>query len=349
MDITQIYSTIINNPYLKSLSILVIFFILSKIVYVIFEKVFLGLAKKTKTEIDDLIVEKIRNPLNFILLLIGVRLALVPLEFTTGYIATIEKLIYTLIILLVTLIVARIFDILIDNWGSKFTKITKSDLDDQLLGLAHKFSKVVIYLVGILVILDYWGIAIGPFLASLGIAGLAIAFALQNTLSNIFGGIALIIDKTIRVGDVIEVDGTTGTVMDIGLRSTKIKSFDGNSVIIPNGKLVDSKVQNRVQPNKKERVVIPFGVEYGADIEKVKKIVMKEIKKVPDVLDDPGPSVMFREMGDSALIFKVYFWMKTYSETFAAKDKANTLIYNALNKAKISIPFPQMDVHLKKR
>lgn len=349
MNVAQIYDLIIGNPYLKALAILVIFFVLAKIVYIIFEKVLLRLAKKTKTEIDDLIVEKIRNPLNFILLLIGVRLALVPIEFTTSYITTIEKLIYTIIILLVTLMVARIFSVLIDSWGTKFTKITKSDLDDQLLGLAHKFSKIVVFIVGILVIFDYWGIAIGPFLASLGIAGLAIAFALQNTLANVFGGISLIIDKTIRIGDVIEVDGTKGTVIDIGMRSTRIKSFDGNSVIIPNGKLVDSKVQNRVQPNRKERVVIPFGVEYGANIERVKKIVLKEIKKVPDILDDPAPSVMFREMGDSALIFKAYFWMKNYSETFAAKDKANELIYNALNKAKINIPYPQMDVHLKKR
>jgi MscS family membrane protein len=349
MNVVQLYELVIGNPYLKALAILVVFFILSKIVYLIFEKVLLRLAKKTKTEIDDLIVEKIRNPINFILLLIGVRLALVPLEFTTGYISTIEKLIYTIIILLVTLMVARIFSVLIDSWGTKFTKITKSDLDDQLLGLTHKFSKIVVFIVGILVIFDYWGIAIGPFLASLGIAGLAIAFALQNTLANVFGGISLIIDKTIRIGDVIEVDGTTGTVIDIGMRSTRIKSFDGNSVIIPNGKLVDSKVQNRVQPNRKERAVISFGVEYGVNIKRVKKIVLKEINKIEGVLDDPEPSVKFIEMGDSALIFKAYFWMKSYSETFTAKDKANELIYNALNKAKINIPYPQMDVHLKKR
>ena len=349
MDVTQIYNTIIGNPYLKSLSILIIFFIIAKIVYIIFEKVFLRLAKKTKTEIDDLIVEKIRNPINFVLLLIGIRLALVPLEFTSEYIGTVEKLIYTLIILLLTLVVVRVFNVLIDAWGTKFTKITKSDLDDQLLGLAHKFAAIVIYIVGLLVVLDYWGIAIGPFLASLGIAGLAIAFALQNTLANVFGGISLIIDKTIRVGDVIAVDDTKGTVIDIGLRSTRIKSYDGNSIIIPNGKLVDSKVQNRVQPNKKERVAIPFGVEYGAKVDKVKKIVLKEINKIEGVLDDPEPSVVFLEMGDSALLFKAYFWMKEYSETFGAKDKANELIYNALNKAKIGIPFPQMDVHVKKR
>jgi MscS family membrane protein len=156
-------------------------------------------------------------------------------------------------------------------------------------------------------------------------------------------------DKTVRVGDWIKLeDGTVGIILKIGLRSTKLKTFDNETIYIPNSKLSDSKVQNIALPDPKSRVVIPFGVAYGSNVDKVKKIVMKELKKVDHYVEDPEPSVKFLEMGDSALIFKAFFFVDSFENRFAAIDEANTKIYNALNKEGISIPFPQMDVHLKK-
>ena len=102
-------------------------------------------------------------------------------------------------------------------------------------------------------------------------------------------------------------------------------------------------------PDPITRVVVPFSVAYGSDIEKVKKIVMKEIVEVKNYVEEPEPAVRFIEMGDSALIFKAYFYVNTFDIRLSSLDEANTRIYNALNKAKIEIPFPQMDVHLKKR
>ena len=209
--------------------------------------------------------------------------------------------------------------------------------------------KVVLIIATIIYLLSYWGIEIGPLLAGVGIGGIAIAFALQSSLANVFGGISIILDKTIRVGDLVKLsDGTTGTILHIGLRSTRVKTFDNEMIFVPNSKLSNENVQNIAMPEPKSRVVIPFSVAYGSKIEEVKKIVMKEIKTVQGFANDPEPSVRFLEMADSALNFKAYFFVNSYEERFAAIDEANTKIYNALNKAKISIPFPQMDVHLKK-
>ena len=139
-----------------------------------------------------------------------------------------------------------------------------------------------------------------------------------------------------------------GKIEKIGLRSTKIRTFDNEWIIIPNTKLAESQIQNVALPEPKSRVVIPFGVAYGTNIEKVKKIIMKEIKSIKNAVDNPEPSIRFDEMGNSSLNFKAYFHVSSFEHRWESIDEANTKIYNALNKAGIEIPFPQMDVHLKK-
>jgi len=243
-----------------------------------------------------------------------------------------------------------VIDVLIDEWGMKWAKKTKSTLDDSLVSLLQKTSKVLIFLIGFIYILDIWGIEVVPFVASLGIAGVAVAFALQDSLKNVFGGITLILDKSVSVGDVIELDeATKGTVLSVGIRSTKIKTFDNELITIPNGKLADSKIWNYAQPDLSARLVVPFNVAYGSDIDKVKKIVLKGIKKIDHILDDPRPTIRFVEMGDSALKFKLYLQVDHYSNRFPTKDRVNTIIYNIMRKNRIVIPFPQLDVHLKKK
>ena len=143
-------------------------------------------------------------------------------------------------------------------------------------------------------------------------------------------------------------NGTSGKVTQVGLRSTKILTRDNESLIVPNSKLSESIIHNVAMPEPKSRVIVPFSVAYGSDIEQVKKIVMNEIKKIEWFVGDLAPFVRFIEMGDSSLKFKTYFFVSSFDVKLDATDEANTRIYNALNKAGIEIPFPQMDVRLKK-
>lgn len=349
MDLTTIQD-LIYLPYVRFFIILIGFFLISKLVVFISEKVLLQFTKKTKTNIDDLIVERINKPISFLLMFIGARLAVLSLNITNNIHIIATRIIDSFIIFIGIYIIIAIIDIVIDVWGKSFAAKTKSTLDDNLLNLAHKFLKVAFFIIVFLMILSKWGIQIGPLLASLGIAGIAVAFALQSTLANIFGGISMILDKSVNVGDVVEIDPQTkGTIMDIGLRSTKIKTFNNEMIIIPNDKLANSMINNYEPPDPAGRVALQFGVAYGSKIDKVKKVVLKEINKIEGILIDEEHSiaVRFTEMADSALLFKVYFWMQHYGERFRAIDEANTLIYNALNKNKISIPFPQMDIWIK--
>ena len=353
IDMPMIWQSIESNRYLLSLTYLASFFLIAKLFLWVSEKIFLRLARKTKTLIDDKLIENTNRPISLLLLLVGVRLALLPLSFGVlgGY--DIEKILVdivtSLIILNITYVIIVVMDTVIDHWGHTFAEKTRSAIDDSVVSLFHKISRTLIIIFGMLFVLPVWGIQVGPLLASLGIAGIAIAFALQNSLSNIFGGITLIMDKSIKVGEVIKIDNNTfGTVIDIGIRSTKIRNWDNELIIVPNGQLANSKIQNYNQPDLSARVVIEFGVAYGSDPDKVKSVVTNVLRKVEGFKPEPEPIVRFHQMADFSLNFKAFFWVESYTQRINAKDQATGLIYNALNTAKIDIPFPTRTVYLKK-
>ena len=259
----------IANEYLRALIILVAVFIIIKVPVYIIKKTIAKWPAKTKTDIGDIIIKKANAPITWIVLLLGLKMAIDEISAVKD-VPQVDRFFSTIIVVLIFYILIIDLNLVIDRWGKKLATRTKSEIDDNLIILLKRSLKVVGSILALLYILSVWGIEITPLLASLGIAGLAVAFALQATLSNIFGGISLILDKTIKVGDVVFIDqDTRGTIMDIGLRSTKIKTFDNELIIMPNGKLADMRIQNIALPEPKSRVVIPFGVAYGYDIDKV--------------------------------------------------------------------------------
>ncbi len=345
---TDPFLIIQKNSFLYSLTILVVFYILSELVVLVSTRLILQLTRKTKTEIDDLIVKKAHKPISFCLLLIGIRLALLPLGIKETFLKPISNLIYSIMIIVVVYIVIVIFDLIIDKFVKELAEKTESKLDDQLIPVFHRISGIFISVIGLLFILPVWGIQIGPLLTSLGIAGVAVAFALQNTLGNIFGGMSLILDKNITVGDRIKVDSdVVGTVTDVGLRSTKIKTQDNELIIIPNGKLADSKITNFMLPDSNLRVSFNFSVGYDSDIPKVKELVLNALKKVDFVLSEPKPNILLLEIGDFALNFRVFFWINHFDLKIDATAVATEEIYNALRKEGIEIPYPTKTVYMK--
>jgi len=217
------------------------------------------------------------------------------------------------------------------------------------LPLSKKIINAIFIIFAVIWILKLWNVDVTGLLAGVGIAGIAIGFAIKDSLANIFGGISLLFDKAFQVGDMIELEsGIKGVVDDIGIRSTRVRTFNNELMIIPNGQLANGRVTNYNQPTLSARVVVSFGVEYGTKHEKVKKLVLDTVAKISNMLDDPAPVVVFTSMGDSALLFEAKFWVKNISERYETKEKATCMIYDALNKAKIGIPFPTRTVHVKK-
>ncbi len=343
-------SRYIPNQYVRAIILLVIFLLLIRLGVYVLQKFILKFVKKTKTELDDIILKKVSFPITAIVFLISFWISVQELTILDSVIKQIGLILHSLIVINIGCVFYIIIDLALFKSWRKFVSKTRTNLDDSLVYLVHSFLKVLLVVLAILYILNLWGIEIGPVLAGLGIAGLAVALALQPSLSNIFSGIAMILDKTIGIGDVVSLDPeTSGSIEKIGLRSTKIRTFDNELIVVPNSKMADGIVKNITLPEPEARVVVPFSVEYGSDIKKVKEIIMREIKKVENFIENPEPVVRFLEMGSSSLNFKAFFYVNSFKNRYSALDEANTRIYNALNKAKINIPYPQLDVHLKKK
>lgn len=335
-------------PFLVFILIVAIGYLLLKILNIFLLK----LTKKTKTDKDEEFIENI-NPWIFRLIFV---IALKTLFFNLGLMnTTLNHIFDSIIIIFSTQAIILFVNFLIDVWTQSIvTKITRNKREITAVSkgfkpLIKRVVQIIIWIISLAIILTEWGINILPILGGLGIAGLAVSLAAQDSLKNFFGGLSIAADKALKIGDMVALpkQGITGVVYDIGLRSTKIKTWDNDVIVIPNGELSVSLIQNYNLPDLSIRVVVPFSVEYGSDVDKVRDVVLKEIKKVPDCLDEPEPVVLFLSMKDYYLDFSARFWVDNISKRFNAQLEAVDRIYKALRRENIGIPFPTRTVYLK--
>ncbi len=337
--------TFLSNIYYAALFIVALFVIIAQVVLLIFNLYLKHIAKKTTTNFDDMIFDQTKNPLFIFIVIIGVKFALEHMQIMGPFTKFVDSALAILFLYLLT----RLVDVAIQTWGEVVAKKTDTPIDEILLPFLHKIVKVLFVIIGIIWMLHIWGVDITPYLAGAGIAGIILGLALQDSLKNILGGISLLLDKTYQVGDKIALEnGEIGQIADIGLRSTKMVTYDNEVLYVPNGYMANSRVRNYTRPDPSVRVKVDFGVEYGSDVKFVQKTVLKVIGSIDGVKDEPAPAVNFLSMGDFALKFRATFWVKTWTEEFPKKVEATEKIYNALNKAKIGIPFPTQTVLLSK-
>jgi small-conductance mechanosensitive channel len=190
-----------------------------------------------------------------------------------------------------------------------------------------------------------WGIEITPLLGAAGVAGIAVGFAAKDTVANFFGGIALYFDDTYKIGDYIVLDdGTAGTVIKVGVRSTTLLTRDEVLVTVPNAALNAAKVTNESAPQRRRRVRVPIGVAYGTDIDAFEALALDVVQAEPLVLDSPKPRARLRSFGDSALQYELLCWVRGPTRRRRAQHELNRALYKALGAADIEIPYPKRDV-----
>jgi MscS family membrane protein len=252
-------------------------------------------------------------------------------------------------VILLCVFIVRIIDNLTKGWLREWAFKTDSTADDRIIPLLEKILKVTVIILGVIFIFSAWDVNISPLLATAGIAGIAISFAVKDSLTNMIGGLQLVLDKTFKVGDKVEIEsGEMGVIQDIGLRSTKMKTYDNETIYVPNGYLANARIKNFTQPDNSIRVNVNFGVVYGSDTEKVRQVVLDALKKLDIVLEKPEPVVQFLEMSDFSLNFVARVWVADWGDAYNTKILATDVIYNALNRAGIGIPFPTHTVYTKK-
>lgn len=212
--------------------------------------------------------------------------------------------------------------------------------------LTGKVVTLVFGGIGLMIVLEHFGVDIGALLVSLGVGSLAVALAAQETLANMIAGFVLLIDRPFRVGDRVEVQGVTGDVQEIGFRSTKILNFENNLVVIPNSVIVKGNIVNHADPQPRQRVKVVVGVAYGSDPGAVRGILLRLADAHPDVLKDPPPEAHCTALGESAVEYTLIARVDDYRKRWAAENVLREQMLAEFAAAGIGVPFPQRVVHL---
>ncbi|UCH59842.1 MAG: mechanosensitive ion channel [Anaerolineales bacterium] len=306
------------------------------------------LTTSTKTSLDDALLKTLRKPTYWLILVISLDIALRRLGFLTARWGTqIDMLLYVLYFCIGFMYVWNFIQNMFTWYGKEIAHRTETDLDKQLMPFFRRVALIILSVVGLIMILGYFEVEIGALITTLGIGSLAIALAAQAALSDTISGFMIMIDRPFRIGDrieILELD-TWGDVVDIGLRSSRIRTRDNRMVIVPNSVLGKSLVVNHSYPDTQYRIQIHIGIAYGTDIEKARQVMVEAVRNAEGVLQEHQVEALFLEFGASALIFRVRWWLDSYVDTRRMFDKVNTALYHALNEAGIEIPHPQMDVH----
>ena len=229
-------------------------------------------------------------------------------------------------------------------------KVAAAEREEEMIPVVKLFiilGQAFTLIIGSSILLSHFGISVTLFLATLGLSGLALSLGARDLITDLLGGITILIDRPFRIGDRIEIEAidTWGDVVDIGLRTTRIRTRDNRMVIVPNANIASNEVINYTYPDPTYRFQTHVGVAYGTDVETVRQIIISTVEQIEQVLSDEPVEALYIEMGDSAMIFRVRWWMDSYVDTRRILDKVHTNVQAALDGAGIEIPFPQRGLH----
>jgi small-conductance mechanosensitive channel len=245
------------------------------------------------------------------------------------------------------LVLWRLINAVSGWYAAQVAPLTEGDLDNQMVPFIRRMILIVLSIILVIMVFDYFDIEVGALITTLGVGSLAIGLAAQATLADTISGFVIMIDRPFRIGDRIELQdlNTWGDVIDIGLRSSRIRTRDNRMVIVPNSVIGKSLIVNHSYPDTQYRLQVRIGVAYGTDLEFARKVMVDAVSKVEGVLPDKSVEALFLEFGDSALIFRVRWWLESYVDTRIMFDRVNSALYKALGEVKIEIPCPQQEVH----
>lgn len=223
---------------------------------------------------------------------------------------------------------------------------TKKKIDQGVRDSFIKFGRYAVVAVGALITLDTLGISLKSLAAIGAVLMVGVGFGLQNIAQNFISGIIILIERPIKVGDLVEVKGLTGRVSSIGMRSTQVVTREDVTIIVPNSQFISEQVMNDSFNGQKIRLNVDVGVAYGSDISKVKSILEKVCIDHNEVLKNPGPKVFFTNFGDSSLDFSLTFWVQDSWGRYSIESDIRFAIDESFRENDIVIPFPQRDVHI---
>ncbi len=308
------------------------------------------LVRRTATEFDDQFLEAIQRELKWLVLLVFLWFATFRLGFLSDGLRRLLNDVYFMVGLVIcTQIALKLVDSAVDWYNQRLAPEEDTDVVDPIIMLLRRAGRVVVIMIAAAVFFSHYGINLTAVLGAAGIVGLALSLAAQDTLSDVIAGYTILIDRPFRVGDRIEITdlGTWGDVVEIGQRTTRIRTRDNRLVIVPNSTIAKSQVINYTFPDPTYRIQMDIGIGYGQDIERVRQTIVDTVRAVKGVLPDKPVDALYNEMGESAMMFRVRWWIQSYEDTRHFYDRVNSALQNALDEAGIESPFTTYDIHLK--
>lgn len=331
------------------ISILIILgaIIIVKLLSLLGKKVIKPFVTGTDNHLDDVIFYSLEAPVKFAIILLGIWIAIHRLVYPDSFVKVVDNAYSILIVLDITWFFGRLFSSLLQvYWGKQ-----SNGQANKMMPIIKKTILVIVWLIGIVMALSNVGVNISALLGTLGIGGIAFALAAQDTVKNVFGTFTILTDKPFSIGDTIRVDSYEGTVVDVGVRSTKIMNYDKRIITFPNYKITDTSIVN-ISSEPMRRVVLNLGLTYDTTSEKMKEALelLKSIpKRVENVSSNPSDIVaVFTEYSDSALVIMYIYFIEKQGDILGVTSNMNMEILAAFNKAGLNLAFPTRTVYIQK-
>jgi len=340
----EFYSNTVGN-WAISLAIIIGVLVATKSLYWVLGSIVKRITRKTKTKIDDIIVDMIEEPVVLGVTIIGVWFSLSRLNFTDEVYGWIDKFYWLMIALTITWLLARLIDAIIKEYIVPIAQKTEGDFDDQVIPIIRKALRATIWILGVIIALNNAGYDVNALLAGLGIGGLALAMAAKDTVANIFGGITIFTDKPFKINDRVKINGFDGTITEIGVRSTRLKTLENRIVTIPNSKFTDGMVEN-VSSEPHRKVVLKLGLTYDTSAQKVQN-GMKALQAIVNESDlvEENSVISFTEFGDFALGILFIYYIKKEADIMQTQTHVNMEIKNRFEALEIDMAFPTQTVY----
>ena len=339
MDWSQLlYTEYFGNniyQYMISLGVVIAFILFGKVADFILKRYILKVITKTKSKIDDIFVKAAEKPFLMLFFILGLFFGFKFLSFEESFNLVFNRITKSLVIFMLSWFFINLIDLLIEHFLEPLTRKSETDLDDHLVPLLRKLVKSVLVVIAFIMILSDLGFDVASILAGLGIGGLAFALAAKDLLANLFGGIAIIFDKSFSINQRIKVQGVDGKVKQIGLRT-------------PNSKIADSVIEN-VSHEQARKITLTLGVSCNISNSKLEKTI-KELKKLIDNHTNVKDKtvVRFDAFGNYTFDILVQYWISNLSQIGQTKHEINMAIKNKLEELNVDMPYPTQSVKLEK-
>nr|WP_320114901.1 mechanosensitive ion channel family protein [uncultured Desulfuromonas sp.] len=347
----QEYFDISLQRYALALGIVLLCLIFKRLFSRLLTRVISPLVDRTENTFDDLLLQSLRRPLEFLVFIVGLFIALQVLQLPsepTDLKQFGQALIKTLFTFNIGWILFNAVDIL-ECTIAKWAHHTGSPLDDHLLPFIRKSARLFIFVLAVVLIIQNLGYSISGLLASLGLGGLAVALAAKDTLSNIFGSIMILLDRPFRVGDWVQTDNLEGVVEEIGFRSTKIRTFAKTLITVPNNIIANTSLNNYSRMPKR-RIKMSVGVTYDSSPQQMREAVaaIRTMLKNHPAIQQDFMLVNFTDFGASSLDILVYCFTTTtvWGEYLEAREDVCLKIMEILEGLNMEIAFPSRSIYI---